>query len=221
MCFSATASFSAAGVVSVAGAVAVVGARRPAHRLIALIPLIFAIHQAAEGVLWLALSSERFASGERPALFTYLILTRVLWPIWVPLSVLVLEPSRMRRTILTVLVAVGAGVAVAEAYGLRVYPVRVSIDGGHLLYQLGRPPAFRWPTDVTYALVIVLPAMVASNPRLRRIGLLLLAAFIVSKLVWYRYFLSVWCFFAALLSALIVLLVRRPAGRATVVPEPV
>ena len=52
MCFSATASFSAAAVCGAIGVLTVRRASRP-DLMLALIPVIFALHQAFEGVVWL------------------------------------------------------------------------------------------------------------------------------------------------------------------------
>ena len=91
MCFSAAASFAAAGVTSVAGGAALRGVQRRSQLLLAAIPLIFAIHQFAEGVLWLGLTQPQHAAWQRPAMFAFLVFAEVVWPFWVPLAVLAIE----------------------------------------------------------------------------------------------------------------------------------
>ena len=54
MCFSAEASFIASGGLAVAGGASLKVAKKE-QRLIALIPLLFAIQQAIEGMQWLYL----------------------------------------------------------------------------------------------------------------------------------------------------------------------
>lgn len=213
MCFSASASFAAAGAVSVAGVAALRTAKKPSHMLLAAIPLIFAVHQFAEGVLWLALSRVEHVAWTQPAMLTFLTFGEVVWPFWVPLAILALEDDPRRRNVLSALLALGIIVAVARAYGLRADPVSASIAGHHIQYRIDSPLPFRRITDVAYVLVTVLPPFVSSIKLMRWIGLILLASLVVSKIFFYQTFISVWCFFAALMSVLVVLIVMRDNHR--------
>jgi hypothetical protein len=208
MCFSATASFAAAGLTGIAGATALRSAGRSSLRWVGAIPVLFAVHQFAEGMLWLALSEEVATAWTRPAMFTYLTVARVVWPTWVPLAIRALESEPRRRRRLSALLVLGAIVSLAEAYALTVYPVGASIDGRHVEYRIDTPPLLRWPMDLAYVLTTVLPPFVSSNRTVRLAGAALLVALVVSKVVWFRYFASVWCFFAALISVGLVLALR-------------
>lgn len=208
MCFSATASFAAAGTTAIGGIVALASARRTSHRLLAVIPLSFALHQGAEGVIWLALTVERYAHWLRPAVFTFLLLGRVAWPIVVPLAFFAQEPQAERKRWLATLAAIGPLVSVALAIGLVAYPVSANAEGAHVQYRLDSPLPFRWVTDTAYAIVTVLPPLISTSRQSQVLGLLVLASLILSKLVFYEYAISVWCFFAAWCSLLIVLIVR-------------
>ena len=74
MCFSAGASFAASAVTAVAGVAAFSVAKKPAFRLLAAIPIFFALHQLAEGVLWMTLGGDVDAAWQGPAMFTFLAL---------------------------------------------------------------------------------------------------------------------------------------------------
>jgi hypothetical protein len=208
MCFSATASFAAAAATGIAGAVSVASARKTAHLLMAAIPLFFTVHQAAEGVVWLALLHDQYSALLRPAMFTFLGLARVAWPVVVPLAFLMGEREERRRSWLGVLLAIGIVLSAAVSYGLSAYPVSANVDGAHVQYRLDSPLPFRWVTDIVYAIVILASPLISSNRRIRQIGLLVMVTLIVSKIFYYWYFISVWCFFAALCSILIVLVIR-------------
>ncbi len=52
MCFSATASFTASGILAAVGLLSIAKARTLPMRIFASTPLLFAIQQASEGVLW-------------------------------------------------------------------------------------------------------------------------------------------------------------------------
>jgi hypothetical protein len=216
MCFSASASFAATGVVSVAGVAALGSAKKPSHLLLGAIPLFFAVHQFAEGVLWLALSGGEHAAWRQPAMFTFLIVGRVVWPFWIPLAILGVEEDPARRKVLWALLSLGVSLAVAETYGLLAYPVSASIAGQHVQYRLDSPLPFRWAVDTCYVLVTVLPPFASSIRLTRTLGMLVLVSFIVSKIFYYQYFISVWCFFAALISAMVVAVVRRSRTTALV-----
>ncbi len=219
MCFSASASFAASGLTAVAGVVALTGARQPAHRLLAGMPLFFALQQLAEGVVWLASSGRVDAAWQAPATVTFLLAARVLWPAWVPLMVRAVEEDPGRRRVLSVLLALGVLESVLGGYALVAFPVAADIVGDHVRYGIGAPVLFRVPVDVLYYLVTVPPLLVSGIRMLRAIGLVMVAALILSKLLYHEYFISVWCFFAALISVLVVVVVvRGSAARADAVP---
>lgn len=221
MCFSATASFAAGGVTAVAGVGAATWARRPAHFLLAGIPLFFAVHQAAEGVLWLALSPPGHAAWVRAATLTYFGIARVVWPVWVPLAIWALERASARPPALSALLGLGVVLAVAQAYGLWAYPVSATISGGHIQYGMDPPTAFRWTTDIAYVLVTILPPFFSRIRLMRLLGLAVLASLIIAKIFFYAAVFSVWCFFAAFISALLVVIVWRDSGAKVPTPTSV
>jgi len=218
MCFSANASFMAAGVTGIAGIVALSGAKKTWQLLLGAIPLFFALHQAGEGFLWLGLTHDEHATWQRPAMFTFLVVAKVVWPILVPFAFLAAEEQRTRRQVLGAVAALGVVLAAALAYGLQAYPVSAAIVGRHIQYRLDSPLAFRWITDFAYAVVTVIPPLASSDRRMRLLGMLVLGSLIVSKIFFYETFISVWCFFAALISVMIVLIVKA-ASRATPSPR--
>jgi hypothetical protein len=211
MCFSATASFAAAGVTTVAGGVAVRATRRPAQLLLAVIPLFFAFHQAAEGFLWRALTQPEHAGWIRPAMFSFLAVAEVVWPFWVPLAIWAQEDDPRRKRILAAVLVLGCALALARAYGLYAWPVSASIVGRHIQYQLSAPYLVRPIGDVCYLLVTVGPPLLSSNRLIRVLGVVVLASFVLAELVFSQTAFSVWCFFAAILSAFIVAALKRRA----------
>jgi len=212
MCFSATASFAAAGVTSIAGGAALHRARR-SQLLLAAIPLLFAIHQFAEGLLWLGLTQPQHAAWQRPAMLTFLFFGEVVWPVWVPLAILAVEDDPARQQVLRALLLLGVVLALSRAYGLIAYPVSAAIAGQHIQYRLDAPFTPRRIADVCYAIVTVVPPLVSSIRLVRWLGVLLLASLVFSKLLFYETFISTWCFFAALISALVVAVVRSRRRR--------
>jgi hypothetical protein len=93
MCFSASASFIAGTVLLAVGAVTVRKAQHKAELPFAAIPLLFGVQQLIEGVIWLTFRFD--APLLNPAMtFVYSLFSHVLWPFYVPLSALLLEPVR-------------------------------------------------------------------------------------------------------------------------------
>lgn len=220
MCFSATASFAAAGLTSIAGGAAMHGARRRSQMLLAAIPLLFAMHQFAEGLLWLGLTQPQHAAWQRPAMLTFLFFAEVVWPLWVPLAILAVEEAPARRKVLSALLLVGVGLALTRVYGLVSYPVSAAIAGQHIQYRLDQPFTLRRIADVCYVIVTVMPPLLSSARMVRWLGVLLLASLVFSKLLFYETFISTWCFFAALISALVVAVVRSRRRHGARPPDP-
>jgi hypothetical protein len=146
-------------------------------------------------------------------MFTFLFFAEVVWPSWVPLAMLTLEEDPARRKVLRALLALGIVLSVSRAYGLVAYPVSAGIAGSHIQYRLDAPFTLRKIADVCYAIVTVMPPLVSSIRVVRWIGVLLVASLIFSKLLFYQTFISTWCFFAALISALVVVVVRSRSRR--------
>src|SRR3954453_2156996 len=111
MCFSPEASFIAAGVLAPAGVVTLRGVRRRDQLVIAALPLLFAGHQALEGVVWLALEGRVSGTLGEIAMRSYLVFAQVVLPVLVPVGVLLCERDARRRRRLVAPVIVGCAVS--------------------------------------------------------------------------------------------------------------
>ncbi len=164
----------------------------------------------------------------------FLFFAIAFWPCWIPLSLAVAESRRPQRMVLALLAIVGLA-------WLWLY-VPVALDpskwlttevvGHSIRYNVGEIPAFvmapRAFWRVGYLLIIVVPlSMGRFDPGGNRWanlsgGLLIGALFAVAYGLYWQAFLSVWCFFAAVLSLLLCgafhrLPVRR-SGPSTAAP---
>ena len=202
MCFSATASFSAGALLLGIGTLTVMSARRPRELPFAAIPLLFAIQQLIEGVIWLTFRYEA------PLLNTvmthaYSFFSHVLWPIYVPVAVLLMEPSGWRRRALLALVATGVAVGAYLLYFLFEFSIVSRPIGQHIEYV---SPHFFAATAMTLYLLSTTISPILSTYRIVKVfGVLALLAFAAAYFFFAMWFISVWCFFAALLSAVIYL----------------
>lgn len=211
MCFSATASFGLSAVLLPAGVYALVKARKIDRHWIpfSAYPIAFAFQQAAEGLLWLGISADNqqvIASASRAFLF----FSHFFWLSWVPLSAYWLERSPRRRTALLCLTWLGA------LFGLSMFlPILVRMDW--LSVELVRN-SIEYKTTLIYdgivdrpvlrafyALIVVCALFLSSNRRVRIFGALVVVSLLVAYLLFAHAFISVWCFFAAILSTYLVL----------------
>ena len=202
MCFSATASFSAGTVLLGLGTLTLKSARRPRELPFAAIPLLFAIQQLSEGVIWLTFSYEAPLLN---AVMThvYSFFSHVLWPVYVPVAVLLIEPPGWRRRALLVFVAAGVAVGAYLLYILVAFPVVSRPTGQHIEYV--SPHFFAAAAMTLYLTSTTLSPLLSTHRIVKVFGVLALASFAAAYFFYTTWFISVWCFFAALLSAVVYL----------------
>ena len=209
MCFSATASFSAGVVLTVIGVATIKKVRHPSQIMFAFIPLIFAVQQIAEGILWLTLPNPAYVTAQVSFTYIFLFFAQVVWPLWVPLAILLLEKENLRKRVQTVLVAAGALVGVYLAWCLVRFPVQANIIGYHVDYTLNFPPALRIYCIVLYALASIIPPFFSPIKRMWMLGVAIAVSYIISVIFYERYVLSVWCFFASVISISVYVIMRE------------
>src|SRR3990167_5604809 len=90
MCFSASSSFTAAFFLLSVGALTVLRKKNRSQLMFSLIPFLFGIQQACEGIVWLTLNTpDSFL--HKAAAFLFLIFAITVWPIWIPISIFCFE----------------------------------------------------------------------------------------------------------------------------------
>jgi len=172
--------------------------------LFAAIPLLFGIQQIIEGVIWLSLQHDA-AQLKMVATYLYSVFSHVLWPVYVPLAVALMEPNAWRRKALWIFSIIG----VVAAFHLLVLIATQSLTvvaGEHIIYVSARH--YEWPMMQIYVTATCLAPLFSSYPLVRAFGAAALLLFFVSYLFYTAAFFSVWCFFAAILSAIIYLFFR-------------
>ncbi len=202
MCFSATASFSAGAILLGLGALTLKLARRPREFPFAAIPLLFAIQQLSEGVIWLTF---RYEAPLLNAVMTHLysFFSHVLWPIYVPVAVLLIEPPGRRRRVLLAFVAAGVAVGGYLLYFLVAFPVVSRATGQHIEYV--SPHFFAVVAITLYLMSTTFSPILSTHRMVKVFGVLALLSFGAAYFFYATWFISVWCFLAALLSAVIYL----------------
>jgi hypothetical protein len=220
MCFSATASFGASAVLGTIGIIAVAKAKSNPQRLFATIPLIFSVQQLTEGLLWLSLKDPSVASSQSLLTYIYLVFAMAVWPLWVPLTIRLLEKDARSKRIMNVLVGIGALVAICVVLILSLYPVQVmtpiclncpfsssSSLNQHLHYQFTFPPIPKGligAFTVLYIMATIITPFISSIKKMKWLGFVFLASYFFAVILYNGFVISVWCFFAALLSFVVL-----------------
>jgi len=201
MCFSATASFIAGVSLSVLGVATVKKAERKAEIPFAMIPLLFGAQQIVEGMLWL---SFRFDVPLLNVTMTYLftLFSHVLWPIYVPFSIGLMESVAWRKKVISAFQITGIAVGLYLLYFIVRFPVTSEVHG-HMVYVL--PYVKEHPVLEFYLAATCVAPFFSSHKIINIFGVLALLLFMVAYWFYTVAFFSVWCFFAAILSVVIYL----------------
>lgn len=200
MCFSATASFVAGTALTAVGVVTVRKSQGKAELPLALVPLLFGIQQLSEGVLWVSLR-EDLPGLQSWATYVFSMFSHVLWPIFVPFAILLVETSRRRRKAIGVFQVLGLGVGLYLLYFLLRYPVTSHVHGRSIFYD--SPHFYILGVLVVYLLATCATGMFSSHRCINAFGGLAFVLAIAAYQVSVTTFVSVWCFFAAVLSLFI------------------
>jgi hypothetical protein len=216
MCFSASVSYSAAVVLVGTGVYAVQQARRlhPPYLMWALVPVLFGLQQAFEGQVWQELDAGD-VSAAVPFALGFHFFSHFLWLWWLPLSSYLVEPGKIRKRVFGGCAIFGtfAGTLVYSAMLFNSEWMSVAVREHSITYDFSFP--YRSPTHLPitpaalYAVTILVPLLFSSHRLIRIFGVLaVLSSVLASEAFGYAY-VSVWCFFAAVLSLYLVCMIRH------------
>lgn len=206
MCFSASASFTvSAGLIPVG--VYCLYKVRSNHRVywpFALYPLIFGIQQAAEGWLWLMLESGNIALIRLSAL-SFVFFSHFFWLFWIPYSCYVVETSGTKKKLFFIMTIMGCLFGLAMVIPVLLFAdwMTVSLIHQSIAYELKLlfdDFVPRLTVRGAYVLIILIPLLSSSQRYLRYFGVIIALSVLGAILLYAETFISVWCFFAAVIS---------------------
>lgn len=119
------------------------------------------------------------------------------------LAVLLIEPLGQRRRVLLAFVATGIGVGAYLLYVLVAFPIVSRPLGQHIEYA--SPHFFLAAVMTLYLLSTTVSPILSTHRYVVIFGILALLSFGAAYFFYATWFISVWCFFAALLSAMVYL----------------
>ena len=207
MCFSASASFTAGIPLLIVGLITVGRVRNRTELLYALIPMLFAIQQLIEGALWLTFPAKA------PLLnmvltYAYSIFSHVIWPMYIPVAVLLLEPTAWRRKVLFAIALAGTFIGLYLLYYLVRFPIVAEVKGDHIVYISLHFHALH--AMGLYLLGTCISSLFSSHRMVKLFGAAAFLSFMLAYDIYATWFISIWCFFAAILSWIVLLYFPSP-----------
>jgi len=202
VCFSAAASFTASAVTGAAGLLTLSRVRSWRQIPLAAIPLVFASQQTIEGALWLDIGNARAAAAGDllPNAFAFVALG--FWPLMASFSALLVEQQRWRRLAIAILFCLAIPVGLYGFYDTQAHPYAACVAGHSIQYLNGK--LYPSPLIAGYLACTIGPMILSSYKALKLFGAILALGLFASLIAFYEAMFSVWCFFAAAASAVLV-----------------
>lgn len=201
MCFSATASLTSSAVIAVVGVATLARTRQSSEWLFAALPLLFAVHQFAEGGVWLALTGDAQLGSLRVWGFIYMLYAQGLLPLLIPLAVWLIEPDRHRRHWVLPFLALGVVLTGWQLWALLDYPTTISVEAHSVVYQ--NPATAHWWIATLYVIATCGSLFFSGYRYIIALGAVNLAGVLLVMLIKQYAFTSVWCAYAAVVSVLV------------------
>lgn len=214
MCFSAQASFTAAVGLTIIGGFTIAKARRTNMRFFAAAPLFFAFQQLCEGFVWITLNAGDTTSLlHKLSVYSFTFFADAFWPLAVPTVMYSLETQPTRKRLLSIVWLGGALVALTSLIVSWSAGIAASSASHHISYH---PLAYGTQLSSVYTLYMSLYTLatigsifISSVQYMWLVGVLVSLGFLAAQISYHVAFGSVWCFFAALISAAAYLVIAR------------
>ena len=207
MCFSPTGDLVGGTVVVAIGIDACLHLkRRFEYVAIATLPIALGLHPIDETFVWWWLQGHVGSSVGHVAMWIYLVFALVVLPTLVPVMVFFFTPRSPRRWRIAPFMVLGAIVSTILLEAMLVGHPMARLGTYHLAYTIGLRHGI---IIIGLYIVATCGPMLASGFRpMEWFGVANLAAVIVLALLCASGFTSLWCFYAALVSAAIALHLR-------------
>jgi hypothetical protein len=204
MCFSPEADIAGGLLICAIGVDAVrhIGQRREFIAM-AWIPVLLGAHQFVEALVWLWLQGHVPGGIGHVALWAYLLIAFVVLPVFIPLAVIALEPTRRRKQLMAPFAVIGTVIAAILLAAMVRGPVSVKLASYHLSYSIRLSDGLL--IVALYVVAVCGPLLVSGYRNVALFGIVNLIAVIIIARLTISGFASVWCGWAAITSAAITL----------------
>jgi hypothetical protein len=207
MCFSATANFAGSAVLGTIGIATVAEVKHRRELLFAALPCVFALHQFTEGFVWLGLNGKLSPTTLHGVAAAYVLYAQGLLPFLLPLSVLIIEPTKHRRSRMIPFLILGSALTLYILWGLMMDPLQVYAVGHSIVYDNALTTTK--PVAVLYVIATCGALFFSGFKDLVILGWLNMVGLIIVMLIMSYAFTSVWCAYAAVVSVVIYFFFRR------------
>lgn len=174
---------------------------------------IFAFQQAVEGGIWLSISEGK-SEDVRLLAMIFFFFSHFIWLFLAPLSTVLMEISPSKRRLLFFFTVVGF------LFGSSLYlPLffnddwfSVKVVNFSIFYDVRLIYDAYLSKDVVgiiYASIIIIPMFLSSNRHIRFFGAMIFLSGLPAYFSYYHAFISIWCFFAGVISLYIVYILSR------------
>lgn len=214
MCFSASVSFGASLALGTLGLASFRRTNSKSLRFFALTPIFFGVQQFIEGCLWLSLQYPTHSISQYWTPFLskgFLFFAWVIWPAFIPFFTYNLETNEKRKSYLKYLIWIGTFVSISLFSILLVIDIEATIKGRHILYERFTPLPGIFFISIFYVIALLAPLYISTTRNFLVLGLINLVSFVIAKWIFAAYFISVWCFFAAISSTYVYYLINQLA----------
>ncbi len=210
MCFSATANFVGSGVLAGLGVATLVKVRHRREWMFAALPTLFAIHQFTEGFVWLGLDGKLSPAVTHDMGAAFMLYAQGILPLLIPLSVMLFEQDRASRLRMRLFVWFGGLTTLYILWALAAFPTEIGVRGNSVTY-LNQATNNGW-VAVAYVIATCGSLFFSKQRPMVLFGAANLAILLVVMAVKRYAFTSLWCAYAAIASAMILVYFWRSEG---------
>lgn len=213
MCFSEEASFTAAAALTVVGIFSLKLNKEKRLIPFALVPFFFALQQFNEGLLWIFLPTEPNGWPTFFSQYAYMFFAYLWWPIYIPFALAVGEKEADRKKWIIAFVVLGILQSIYFSMGTEGGS-KVSIVNESIQF-LPDSGVFPW----VYVGIVVIPCIISTIAGSTIFGTLVLLSFLVTQYYYKANFVSVWCYFAAVISLMICWMIWKESKKLRLYPR--
>ena len=196
-------NFVLSGIIGIIGIKTLRRVSLPNEVVLASLPLLFAIHEFAQGFVWLGIYGYIEPRALEISESIFVFYAQGLLQFIVPLAIWLIEPKGIRRDVIAIFMIIGAVLSVYTLWGLSIQPTSVTLKN-HLLYYVN-PMTDYHLVAILYILTTCGSLMMSKNISIQLFGWLnLLGINLVYWTIPYA-LTSLWCLYAAVVSTVLYL----------------
>ncbi len=210
MCFSATANFVGSGVLGGLGVATLAKVKHRREWMFAALPTMFALHQFTEGFVWLGLDGKFSSAVTHDMGAAFMLYAQGLLPLLIPLSILLFESDVQSRSRMRWFVWFGGLTTLYMLWALAAYPTEVGMRD-HSITYMNRATDNIW-VAIAYVIATCGSLFFSKRRPMVLFGAANLTILVIVMAVKQYAFTSLWCAYAAIASAMILVYFWRTEG---------